>query len=162
MTTSSFGTVADRYYSELNPDICKFYSAGQTFEIAEEREEGKADIACTTTCACLHISRIDKYCFSVLSGRKCADHLVFLYDASKGTWHLHIFELTKSVSNSVWSTKILPQFRGGLANAYAIAGVLHINGFDRIAVHCGYRTDKTKLRLLNCERRWDRLHQVIG
>ena len=138
---NDFGNVADGLMDLLNPQICTRHSCREMFFLDEKAEAGCARIHLSSRFPCLHVRQMDKQVFPVLKNQRCADHLVLVYDSGRNAWGLHIFEMTKTVSNSRWRKKILPQFSGGLANAYAISGVLRIPSFSAVTAHCCYRFD---------------------
>lgn len=138
-----FNTVEDKRFGLLNPDICQYHDKNELFNITETNPEGLAKIAINLNAPCFHIANMDKRAFQVLKTKKCADHLVFVFDKQLKQWDLHIFELKKSISASKWETEIIPQFDGALINAYAISGVLHIDEFKSITIHCGFRINKS-------------------
>lgn len=134
----------DKAFERLNPLICKYYEPNHEFFIVEVQQEGKAEIHVRSRYPCFHVQNIDKKRFPVLKPQKCADHLVFQFCPDTNTWSLHIFELTRSIHQGIWESKIIPQFDGALLNAYAILGVLHIWDFSEMYVHCGYRKNKSE------------------
>ena len=138
---SDFGNLADEFMNLLNPQTCSRHSCLEMFFLDEKAEDGCARINLSSRFPCLHVRHMDKWVFPVLKNKRCADHLVLVYDSGRNAWGLHIFEMTTTVSNSKWRDKILPQFSGGLANAYAISGVLQIPLFSSITAHCCYRFD---------------------
>lgn len=110
----------------------------------KQKKEGMADISLTISLPSIHIKAIDKHTFDILKQKRCADHLILSYNASQNAWSVHIFELTKTISFSNWTDKILPQLEGAIGNAYAISGILHINSFEAFYLHCGYRRNKSE------------------
>lgn len=135
-----FSIEIDERFKLLNADICRFHGAGISFSISETASEGAAEVSIKGgTLPCFHIGQMDKRTFPVLADRKCADHLVFVFDPRTQEWTLHIFEMKKTVSRTKWEKEILLQLEGGLANACAVMGVLRCLGFKEIHVHCCYR-----------------------
>lgn len=141
MEMSDFGSAADALRNLLNPEICVCHAQWEDFSIDETASDGRGQVNLSSKYPCIHVMRMDKHVFPVLKNQKCADHLVLLHDPERNAWSLHIFELTKTVSNSRWQDKILPQFSGGLANAWAISGVLRLPRFSAVTAHCCYRFD---------------------
>lgn len=140
-----FNEQTDAFFNLLNQQICEYHQRNSPFTLDEKDKPGEAEVTASTAFDCFHVRYIDKHSFSLLSNQKCADHLLFIYDDHAKRWGLHIFEFTKSMNNSRWENKVIPQFDGALSNAYAIAGVLHIDGFSSITVCCGYRIDTTRV-----------------
>lgn len=138
-----FNTAEDERFGLLNPDVCQYHDKNELFDIIETSPGGQAKIAINLNAPCFHIANMDKRAFQVLKTKKCADHLIFAFDKQLEQWDLHIFELKRSISASKWETEIIPQFDGALINAYAISGVLHIDDFKSITVHCGFRINKS-------------------
>lgn len=140
-----FSETIDRRFELLNPDICQYYGSGSSFPVSEEVEEGYARVQIECAAApCFHVKQIDKNVFPVLQSKRCADHLIFLFDPRTQSWTLHIFEMTRTISEPNWREKILPQFSGGLTNAYAIMGVLNCADFAEVHVHCCYRRNRSE------------------
>lgn len=127
----NFNEEIDKQLELLDANICCSYGTGEVFSVREPKPEGYAEVHLTVgSNPCFHVDKIDKNVFPVLACRRCADHLVFVFDPQTEEWTLHIFEMTRSISKTTWEEKILPQFNGGLTNAYAIMGVLRCcNGF---------------------------------
>ena len=128
----------------LNKHICKVYLPNDDIHITETANDGIADITFTPHLPCLHICNCDKHHFPLLAQGRCADHILLLYDVNTNQWELHVFELTRTISHSLWSTKIIPQLEGALGDAFAISGVLRIPSFSKTYLHCGYRFNKSE------------------
>ena len=136
---SDFASTVEALRNLLNPEICIFHPKQEKFSLEENSTNGYAEIKLSSKYSCIHIINMDRHVFPVLKNRKCADHLILIHNPENNEWGLHIFEMTKTVSNSTWQEKILPQFSGGLANAYAISGVLQLPRFSAVTAHCCYR-----------------------
>lgn len=144
-----FDKDVDSFAQLLNPKKCVYHAAGESFDLIETKKEGKAKLTVTRMAfPCIYVPKVDDECtFSLLDEgntgkervRRCADHIVFIFDPGTIRWSVHIFELTRTLSESVWDDKVLIQFTGALVRAYAVAGVLQIQDFHRIYLHCGYR-----------------------
>lgn len=130
----------------LNPDLCKSYNSGATFDVKEKIESGKACIQITTPLPCIHIRDLDKSKYGLLSLQKCADHVILKYSTANVSWDLHIIELKRTISRNKWETTITHQFHGALMNAFALCGILHIppENIRNIYVHCGYRRNTSQ------------------
>lgn len=142
----SFNEEIDKQLELLDANICCSYGTGEVFCVRESKPEGYAEVYLTVgSNPCFHVDKIEKKVFPVLACRRCADHLVFVFDPQTGEWTLHIFEMTRSISKATWEEKILPQFNGGLTNAYAIMGVLRCcMDFAEVQVHCCYQKNKSE------------------
>lgn len=127
----------------LHPEKCHVYPPGTSFSLIEKQAEGHAKIDVVASNSCAHLG-MDKNVFPILSNQRCADHIVFEYVSADNTWNLHIVELTKSISNSIWQTKLCQQYDGALLNALAIAGVLGIElNLSHVKVYSGFRNNKS-------------------
>lgn len=153
-TEIKFGVEEDSLFQLLNPEVCEYQKAGETFTIEEIDENGKAKIKILPKCPCFVVRCLDdKENIRSLpffrkdwhSVTRCADHVVFLFD--NGEWTLHIFELKyspESKKRNKWKD-ILFQLNGAMVRAYSIAGVLRIPEFYRVCLYCAYRNDETIL-----------------
>lgn len=141
----NFSEEIDKRFELLHIDICPFHEAGEEFSILETNPEGHAEVSITGgSYPCFHV-KMDKKVFPVLACQRCADYLAFVFDPQTEKWTLHIFEMTKSISAAVWEEKILPQFNGGLTNAYAIMGILRCcMDFEEVQVHCCYQRNRSE------------------
>ncbi len=137
-----FGNTVDQYVRLLNTDLCEVYDAYESFAIMEKKETGYAKVSLSSQYPCLHIRNLEKKTFGLLRNQRCADHAILVFDTTVSKWGLFLFEMTKTVSSKTWTEKIVQQFEGGLLNAYAIAGILHIHEFCSITAYCCYRINK--------------------
>ncbi len=154
----------DPFFDLLDPKKCIYYGPGQSFDLIEKKKGGEAKITVKSTAfPCFYVPNADDFCRFLLLNedavtgrervRRCADHMVFVYDPGTGRWSVHLFELTKSVSQSVWEEKVLVQFTGALIRACAVAGVLQIHGFLHLYLHCGFRNSAASANFAEKRRR---------
>ena len=146
---AKFGRDADRLFALLDPKKCLYYGRNQPFDLVERKKAGSAKITVKAAFPCFHIPDPDDQCrFSILDAgetdgkdyvRRCADHMVFLFDQGTNRWTVHIFELKRTISRKIWTEDVLIQFNGALIRAYAISGILQAGAFANIYLHCAYR-----------------------
>lgn len=137
----NFNEVSETVKARLNRDSCQCHFSGDTISVFETKDDGKANIDVTVTRPCIHIKCTDKYHFPLLSQKKCADHLLLLYDEGTKTWDIHIFELTRKIKKNKWEEKIIPQSEGALGDAIAIIGIVCMGEYHQVYLHCGYRVN---------------------
>ena len=165
-----FAPKEDRIFDLFDPDFCQYHAQEEAFVMLAE---GTA-IRVTSNFPCFHIPDLDQkwqsytphntqsntlfpFIKKKYRPKKCADHMVFLYDKEKGEWIVHIFEMKTSVCRWTWN-KVRLQLSGALCRAYMIGGVLLYNhGFSQIHTHCVYKDDRPDQELIELEAEADGL-----
>ena len=105
-----------------------------------EKEQGKADLTVSLLAPCILFCDLEHKKLQYFKNKHCADYVIFEFTTSG--WHIHIFELKRSVGIGEWKT-IKEQFAGALQNALALAGVLGIRpDISKLALYTVYRNDK--------------------
>ena len=151
-----FAPKEDRIFNLFDPDFCQYHAEKETFVMLEEGTE----IQVISDFPCFHIPNLDKKwqndkLFSFIKKeyrpKKCADHMIFLYDKEHSGWIVHLFEMKTSIGGRTWR-KVQLQLSGALCRAYTIGGVLLYNhGFSQIYTHCVYKNDHPEQELADLE-----------
>ena len=134
-TDSAFALMDQRY--------CIYHGKHEAFSLSETDSAGYVRIDTSAVGPCIHIPNMDAHKLAVFAEKKCADHLVFIFDESKQIWGLHIFELKHTIDSTKWTRLILHQFNGALLQARAIAGFLRIDRPLAVSFHCAYQKNKS-------------------
>jgi hypothetical protein len=106
--------------------------------ILTEEGEGEAKISVVLSRPSLLLCKIDRWKFSWLKRKKCADYAVL--EKHDGYWVLHIFELKKTVDLKEWM-RMCEQFAGAYLRAEAVAGFVRVT-ISGVKVYPCYRNDK--------------------
>ncbi|MBR1743349.1 MAG: hypothetical protein IJ733_16050 [Lachnospiraceae bacterium] len=122
----------------FEPNVVRLSEAEQV--LVETSGEGEAELHLKLSNPCIVIRNVDKNPIKIFKNKNCADQIVF--EKKEEKWHLHIFEMKKTINPSKWEM-IKKQFSGAFLHALAYAGVLGIDfSMENICVYTVYRRVK--------------------
>ncbi len=125
-----FRWLVDEFHADLAADST----------IVENDPLGKGAVTLRVGDSC-HAIAIGRHILpSWLRHKKNADFVVLRFDDIGGV-HLHIFELKKTITDSMWR-KVKLQAEASLLNAMAVGGVLGISTFATVTLHAAFADDE--------------------